>query len=110
MEKEEIIEGILYLLQGDNSNFDGFGYTLEEVRTFLKFNKVGEFKENGDLTDFLHEMEQDGLIEERHFDFSGKDLGRIDYSIENIGIKKIEEIKKSLKVRGIKLEDKWKIA
>jgi len=104
MEKEEIIEGILYLLQGDNSNFDGFGYTLEEVRTFLKFNKVGEF------TDFLHEMEQDGLIEERHFDFSGKDLGRIDYSIENIGIKKIEEIKKSLKVRGIKLEDKWKIA
>ena len=82
MEKEEIIEGILYLLQGDNSNFDGFGYTLEEVRTFLKFNKVGEFKENGDLTDFLHEMEQDGLIEERHFDFLQTQLDLI----KNLGL------------------------
>ena len=54
-------------------------------------------------------MENKSLIEERHFDFSGKYTGRIDYSIENKGIELIEKIRKELKLRGIKIKDKWKL-
>lgn len=105
-ETENIEEGILYLLQGTNSTFDGMGYALDEIEEFLELNNVNEVS---NLKDFLHKMEDKQLIEERHFDFSGKDLGRVDYSIENKGIELIEKIRKKLKSKGIKLESKWKL-
>lgn len=104
MKREEIKEAILYLLQGTSPTGDGTGHTFLEIRQFLKLNNVkGYFEDNKEawnrLKELLNKMEEEGLIEERHF---GEVLcGRVDYSIEEQGIDLIEKRKK--------LEDKWKL-
>lgn len=103
MDKKEIIEGILYLLRGTSPTFDGSGYTFLQIKEFLKTNNV-EIKQ---LKELLKKMENEGLIEERHFD--EKYNGRVDYSIEKNGINLIEKIKKELKAKGIILDNKWRI-
>jgi|TARA_Y100000310_G_scaffold327336_1_gene393532 hypothetical protein len=105
MDEQEIKEGILYLLEGSSPTGDGSGYTLLEIRDFLKLNNVEGFFEEGKenwkrLKNLLDEMEEGGLIEERHF---GEVLGgRVDFSIENPGNDLIEGKRKSLK-------EKWKL-
>jgi len=103
MNKQEIKEGILFLLTQHTDEGDGLGYTFDEIRIFLKLNNVARFfeEENTDaLNDLLDEMEKEELIEERHF---GKVLEeRIDFSIENEGIKLIQGKEDFLK-------NKWKI-
>lgn len=106
MEKKQIKEGILYLLQQNSSSAaDGMGYTLLEIKDFLKLNTVkGYFEDDKqawkNLKELLSEMEEEGLVEERHFD-AGLG-GRVDYSIENPGIGMVGKNSKILK-------DKWKI-
>lgn len=106
MEKEEIIKGILYLLQeGSSSVGDGMGFTLLEIKEYLKLNNVnGYFEESRDswikLKKLINGMEEKGLIEERHF--GGE--GRVDYSIENPGIEIMEKTDKK-----VNLKSKWKI-
>ncbi len=101
MKSTAVKEGILYLLQGDSSTFDGVGFTLEEIIGFLELNGL-KMKDTIKLKELLFEMEKEELIEERNFDFSGKNLGRIDYSIMDKGIKlvekKLEELKKAWKI------------
>ncbi|MFC1685514.1 hypothetical protein ACFLZZ_00655 [Nanoarchaeota archaeon] len=99
MEKDEIIEGILYLLQ-----FEGeLAFTLLEIKDFLKLNGIKEYSEDEGhwrkLKELLVEIENQELIEERHF---GKEYhGRVDYSIENPGTQRIKDKQKELK-------EKWK--
>jgi len=112
MEKEEIKEGILHLLQRTSSTGDGMGWTFLEIRELLKINNVkGYFEDTKEswkkLKDLLKEMEEEGLIEERHF---GEVLsGRVDFSIEQKGIDWIKKRRKELKHKGIRLENKWKL-
>lgn len=107
MEREEIIEGILYLLQGTSPTFDGRGYTLLQIREFLKLNNVKDYSESiGKLRKLLNDMENNGLIEKRHF--GEKYHGRVDYGIEQKGIDIIDKKRKELKEKGIKLDNKWK--
>ena len=107
MDKEEIKQGILHLLTQSNSSIgDGMGYTLLEIKDFLKFNNVSEYSESDKeswekIKDLLNEMEEEDLIEERHF---GEILsGRVDYSIENKGLQLIKNKDKILKT-------KWKLS
>jgi hypothetical protein len=95
MDKETIKDGILFLLEGDN-------YTLLEIRSFFKLNKIeGYFEEEKEswrnLKNLLNDMEDQELIEERHFDD-----GRVDYSIEQRGIDLIKQ-------KRNKLKSKWNI-
>ena len=106
MDEEELIEGILHLLQGTSPTFDGSGYTLLQILEFLELNNVKtSIKE---LRNLLIEMDENGLIEERNFD--EKHHGRVDYSIDQKGIDLIEKRRKGLKARGIRLDNKWKIS
>ena len=112
MEKEEIIEGILHLLQGTAPTFDGLGYTYLQIREFLKLNNVQGYSEDEKsslqrLKQLLREMEENGLIEERHFE--EKYNGRVDYALEQKGIDLIEKKRKESKAKSIKLDDKWKL-
>ncbi len=112
MEKEEVIEGILYLLQGTAPTFDGLGYTYLQIKEFLKLNKIQGYSKDEKsslqkLKKLLHEMEENEWIEERHFE--EKYNGRVDYALEQKGIDLIERKRKELKVKGIKLENKWEI-
>ncbi len=105
MEKEEIIEGILYLLQGT-------AQTFLQIREFLKLNKIQGYSEDEKssiqkLKQLLREMEEKKLIEERHFD--EKYNGRVDYALEQNGIDLIEKKRKEVKTKSIKLENKWKL-
>lgn len=109
---EEVIEGILYLLQGTAPTFDGIGFTYLQIKEFLKINGIKGFFENDKssilrLRHLLHNMEENDLIEERHFD--EKYNGRVDYAIENKGLEVIKDMIKKAKTKGIKLDDKWKI-
>jgi len=105
VDKQEIKEGILYLLEGSSPTGDGSGYTFLEIRDFLKLNNITGFFEEGKenwkrLKNLLDEMIEAGLIEERHF---GEVLGgRVDFSIENPGNDLIKDKRKSLK-------EKWKL-
>jgi len=105
MDKQGIKEGILYLLEESSPTGDGNGYTFLEIRDFLNLNDIVVFFEEGKenwkrLKNLLDEMEEEGLIEERHF---GEVLsGRVDFSIKNPGISLIEGKKESLK-------EKWKL-
>lgn len=112
MEKEEVIGGILYLLEGTAPTFDGLGYTFLQIREFLKLNKVqGYYKDEKSslqkLKQLLYEMEEKELIEERYFD--EKHNGRVDYALEQKGIDLIEKKRKEAKTKSIKLESKWKL-
>ena len=77
MDKEEVKEGILCLLQGTAPTGDSIGYTFLEIKEFLKVNNVQGYFEEGKehwkkLKDILGEMEEENLIEERHFGESAK--------------------------------------
>ncbi len=96
MEKNEIIEGILYMLQGATSKFDGQGYKYSQILDFLKAN--GVIVEN--LREILKEIEDKGLIEERYFGKEHDD--RIDYAIEQKGIDLIKNKRKEVR-------NKWKL-
>lgn len=79
MEKEEIKLGILYLLCINNKYG---GYTLIEIRDFLKDNNIEH--ELRPLRQLLMEMEDEKLILENHFK-SDKFDGRVDYTLKNEG-------------------------
>ena len=112
MEKEEVISGILYLLQASAPTFDGLGHTFLQIKEFLKLNNVKGYFEDEKLSilrlrKLLNGMEEDGLIEERHFE--EKYNGRVDYALEQKGIDLIEKNRKEAKVKSIRLDDKWKL-
>jgi len=112
MEKEEVINGILHLLQVTAPTFDGLGHTFLQIREFLKLNNVQGYSEDDKssilrLRELLDEMEEENFIEERHFE--EKYNGRVDYALEQKGIELIEKIRKEAKVKGVKLDDKWKL-
>src|SRR5687768_663210 len=96
MEKQDVKEGILLLLEGTSpDSADGFGWTFNEIKEYLKLNDI-EYEENA-LKILLDEMENEGLIEGR---LSGNTIW--DYSIENPGIEIIKE-------KGKSLNEKWKL-
>jgi len=96
MEKKEIIEGILYMLQGATSKFDGRRYKYLQILDFLKANNVIV----NNLREIIKEIEDKGLIEERHFGKEHDD--RVDYSIEQKGIDLIKNKRNELR-------NKWKL-
>lgn len=100
MEKEKVIEAILCQLQRTSPTFEDNGHTLLQIREFLKLNNIKGYFEDGhgswkNLKKLLEEMEEGGLVEERHF--SEKYSGRVDYSIEQKGINLIKGKKLNLK-------------
>jgi len=85
MKNKEVIEGILYLLQEKAPTFDGMGYTFLQIREFLKLNSIKGYFEEGkepweNLKSLLREMEENNLMEERHFDESLG--GRVDIALK----------------------------
>lgn len=91
MEREGIKKCILYLLQ------DGLGHTFLEIREFLNINSVEGYSDENkgsleQLKNLFSEMEDNGLIEERHFND-----GRADYAIRQDGIDLIRKKRKKLK-------------
>ena len=108
MEKQEVKEGILFLLKEDNAskeiNGDGMGYSLLEIKEYLKLNGVKEYIQGQDglkkLQNLLAEMENERLIEKR---ILGGNL--YDYSIENPGYLITENNKDTLKEKWILPDD-----
>ncbi len=109
MRKEEIKEGILYLLQGVSPTGDGVGWTFLEIRRFLRINNIqGYFEETKSswkrLKEIIEEMKNEGLIEERYF---GEELnGMVDFSITQKGIDWIKGRDNELQKQIVK---KWKV-
>ena len=112
MDKEEIKIGILFLLSNPNDNWPDeqvaeSAYTFIEIAEFFKLNDIGDYTLPDspfwkELRNILEEMEDDGLIEERHF---GNNLmGRVDYSLENPGMNLIR------KQDEAKLKKKWRLS
>jgi DNA-binding HxlR family transcriptional regulator len=87
-EKAKLIEEftiILKILNSPNisSDFQDNGYTFEEIVKSIKKEKIKLSEKK--LKKLLKDMEKEGLLEERHF---GKEYDyRVDYNLENKGIK-----------------------
>ena len=74
-EIKKIKEGILYLLQFDES------FTLIEIRDYLKLNSIDVSIRI--LRRILEELEDEYLVKERHFG-AVRD-GRVDYELQHSG-------------------------
>lgn len=107
MEKEELIEGILALLQTVNPdpNRDSCERNIKEIFDFLKKNGLEDSKESLKMLDnLLEEMERDRLIEGGSYQIAGHA-----YAIENKGIELIMRIEREYKLRSINLDIKWRL-
>lgn len=86
MNKEKLIIQIIKLLKEGNDGPDGQGLTYAEINKKLINKKI--IRDNNDewykIKELLLMMEKEELIEERSFDD-----GRIDYSLENKGLRKL---------------------
>jgi DNA-binding PadR family transcriptional regulator len=71
--------GILRLLERLSNSEEG-GWAVADIIKFLEKNKIKKSKK--ELLALLKDMENEGLIEKRHFA-----NGNEDYTIENKGIK-----------------------
>ena len=104
--KEEIKQGILYLLDTPSIQDNGDAYTFLEIREFLKKNEVTDYHEVDEsswlrLKDLLREMAEAGLIEERHSGIETEEV--ITYSIEDRGVELLTTDELS------DLTNKWKL-
>jgi hypothetical protein len=91
MNKEEVKKGILhFILQGGGTSADRMGHTLLDIKKFLSINEIDDYSQGlpswKRLRLLLLEMEEEGLLEERHFD-----EGRVDYVIQEEGCTMVEE-------------------
>jgi hypothetical protein len=95
--EKEIREGIIFLLSHELHESQFCGWDIEGIMDFFKLNKFEVKKE--EMIKLLRKMEDEGLLEERHFlDKS------VDYSIENPGMALFKNMSYP------KLEKKWKFA
>ena len=97
------------MLSHDSGIGDGLGHTFLEILAFLekngiwkreKYNKKKNIENWNKLKSLLQKMEDEGLIEERHF--GRKLMGRVDYALTSKGFKIVEEKRELMK-------KKWKL-
>ncbi len=108
MNKEEIKQGILYLLDTPLAGGNVEGCTGQQIKEFLKINNIVDHSEDNEnswrrLKDLLREMAEEGLIEEKHPESTTSTEEKILYAIEDEGIAAITEEKRS------DLVQKWKL-